>query len=260
MVSGIGRFGMNARHFRALAASLWPYACFLVLALTIMTVSRLFLVYSYAGQMAGVSSLANIMERGWHFDMVVICGVCLVAMLVQWLAPGRFLLSKSWRRALVAWLVTWLMLIVWNEAATPDFIAEFGVRPNRLFVEYLNTPVEIFLTIWAAHRSALLIGIALVASIGILAVRLMRTTVQYALRWPLRLVILAPLCVVLFYGMRGSTGHRPLGISYAAISTDPLINTLPLNSTYSVLHAVEQMISEDTVSYTHLTLPTSDLV
>jgi hypothetical protein len=67
-------------------------------------------------------------------------------------------------------------------------------------------------------------------------------------------VILAPLCVALFYGMRGSTGHRPLGISYAAISTDPLINTLPLNSTYSVLHAVDQMISEDkeVQAYSHL--------
>jgi len=244
----------SARHFRALAASLWPYFCFLLLALAVMTVSRLFLVSSYSSQMTGVASMADVMERGWRFDMVVICGVCLVAMLVQWLAPGSFLLSRVWQRVLVAWLVTWLMLIVWNEAATPDFIAEFGVRPNRLFVEYLNTPIEIFLTIWAAHRGALLIGIALVVITGFLAVRLMRTRVEHALPWPLRLVILAPLCVALFYGMRGSTGHRPLGISYAAISTDPLINTLPLNSTYSVLHAVDQMISEDkeVQAYSHL--------
>ena len=254
MVSGIGRFGMSIPHFRALAASLWPYLCFLLLALTVMTASRLFLVSSYSSQLTGVSSLANIMERGWHFDMVVICGVCLVAMLVQWLAPDRFLRSKSWQRVLVTWLVAWLMLIVWNEAATPDFMAEFGVRPNRLFVEYLNTPTEIFLTIWATHRGALLIGVALVVISGFLAVRLMRTAVQQPPPWPLRLVILAPLLVLLFYGMRGSTGHRPLGISYAAISTDPLVNTLPLNSTYSVLQAVDQMISEDKAvqAYSHL--------
>jgi len=119
----------SARHFRALAASLWPYFCFLLLALAVMTVSRLILVSSYSSQMTGVASMADVMERGWRFDMVVICGVCLVAMLVQWLAPGSFLLSRVWQRVLVAWLVTWLMLIVWNEAATPDFIAEFGVRP-----------------------------------------------------------------------------------------------------------------------------------
>lgn len=254
MVSGISRPGVMVGHFKALLASLWPYFCFLLLALAVMTASRLFLVSSHSGQMTGVSSMVGVMERGWHFDMVVICGVLLVAMLVQWLAPGGFLLGKFWRRALVAWLVTWLMLIVWNEAATPDFIAEFGVRPNRLFVEYLDTPTEIFLTIWAAHRSALLIGIALVAISGFLAVRLMRTTVSHAPPWPLRLVILAPLLVVLFYGMRGSTGHRPLGISYAATSTDPLVNDLPLNSTYSVLHAVVQMTREtdEIQAYSHL--------
>lgn len=254
MLTGGSPFSATVRHIVALVASLWPYLCFLMLALAVMTMSRLFLVFSYSRQMAGVASLAEVMVRGWHFDMVVICGVCLLAMLVQWLAPGRFLLSTSWRRALTAWLVIWLMLIIWNEAATADFIAEFGVRPNRLFVEYLDTPKEVFATIWAAHRSALLIGIALVAMAGFLAPRLLRTTARHAPPWPLRVVVLAPLLLVLFYGMRGSAGHRPLSISFAAISNDPLVNSLPLNSTYTVLHAVTQMLSEadEIQAYSHL--------
>lgn len=251
---GISLIGTTVRHFSSLAASLWPYACFVVLALAVMTTSRLFLIISHSGQIPAASSFAMIMARGWRFDMVVICGVCLVPMLLQWLAPNRFLLGRFWQRLLVGWLVIWLMLIVWDEAATPDFIAEFGVRPNRLFVEYLNTPTEVFLTIWAAHRAALLIGIALVATTGFMALRLMRMRVRHAPPWPLRLVLLAPLLVLLFYGLRGSTGHRPLGISVAAVSTDPLVNTLPLNSTYSVLYAVRQMLAEDNQlqAYSHL--------
>ncbi len=257
MVSDISRPGVIVDHFKALLESLWPYFCFLMLALTVTTISRLFLMSSYSGQMTGVSSMVSVMERGVRFDMVVICGVLLLAMLVQWLAPGRFLLSNLWQRALTTWLVVWLMLIVWDEAATADFIAEFGVRPNRLFVEYLDTPTEVFLTIWAAHRSALLLGIALVAMAGFLVPRMMRTTRTTARRappWALRVVLLAPLLVVLFYGMRGSTGHRPLGISYASISNDPLVNALPLNSTYSVLYAVRQMLSEadEIQAYSHL--------
>lgn len=246
---------MTIRHFLALAASLRPYLCFLILALVVMTTSRLFLFVSYSDQMRGVVSLADVMGRGWRFDMVVICGVCLLAMLVQWLVPGHWLLSKSWQRLLTAWLVTWLMFIVWNEAATSDFIAEFGVRPNRLFVEYLGTPKEVFETIWAAHRSALLIAIALVAMAGYLATRIMlRTTTSHAPPWPLRVVVLTPLMVLLFYGMRGSVGHRPLSISSAAISTRPLVNALPLNSTYSVLYAVRQMLEEtdQLQAYSHL--------
>lgn len=254
MVADISRVSMSAGHFSALAASLRPYLCFMMLALAVMATSRLFLFVSYSHQLRGVVSLAEVMERGWHFDMVVVCGVCLLAMLVQWLAPGSWLLSKSWRRVLTVWLVGWLMFIVWNEAATSDFIAEFGVRPNRLFVEYLSTPREVFETIWAAHRSALLVGVALVAIAGYLAPRMLRTTIWHAPPWPLRVVVLAPLLVLLFYGLRGSLGHRPLGISFAAISTDPLVNALPLNSTYSVLYAVRQMLHEtdQLQAYSHL--------
>ena len=212
-----------------------------------MTASRLLLAWHYAGHLAGGAGLAQVMSRAWHFDLVVVSAVCLVVVLVQWLAPARFLMSSAWRHISAAWLSFWLMLIVWNEAATPDFMAEFGVRPNRLYVEYLGTPKEIFLTIWEAHRPALLTGVTLTALSGFLAWARLHARVQRPPPLALRLVAMVPVLLALAIGVRGSIGHRPLNISYAASSSDPVINDLALNSTYSALHALVQMRRENDV-------------
>ena len=43
---------------------------------------------------------------------------------------------------------------------------------------------------------------------------------------------------------RGTLGHRPINPSLVYFSTDPLINSLTLNSTYSVAHALKQLGDE----------------
>lgn len=225
-----------------------------------MTASRLLLAWQYRDRLAAGPGLAEVMSRAWHFDLVIISAVCLVVVLAQWLAPGRFLMSGAWRRISAAWLSFWLMLIVWNEAATPDFMAEFGVRPNRLYVEYLDTPKEIFLTIWEAHRTALLLGIALTALTGFLAWTRLHARVHRPPPLALRFMALMPVLLVLFIGVRGSVGHRPLNISYAASSSDPVVNDLALNSTYSVLHALVQMRRENDVIKAYGKIPQEEVI
>lgn len=41
------------------------------------------------------------------------------------------------------WLCTGLIALLFMEVATPTFIAQFDVRPNRLFIEYLDAPREV---------------------------------------------------------------------------------------------------------------------
>ncbi|NMU53456.1 LTA synthase family protein, partial [Vibrio parahaemolyticus] len=57
---------------------------------------------------------------------------------------------------------------------------------------------------------------------------------------------LLALFVVLFgvAGARSSLGHRPLNPAMVAFSNDPLLNDLALNSSYSLLFAVNSMKSE----------------
>lgn len=85
-----------------------------------------------------------------------------------------------------------LIFIVFMEVATPQFIMQYDARPNRLFIEYLGYPQEVFSTLWHGFRIALLRGCALTVVLGIALVRLLKRTaagmtpaassVEYA--WP----------------------------------------------------------------------------
>ncbi|MDC2890276.1 sulfatase-like hydrolase/transferase [Psychrosphaera sp. G1-22] len=52
------------------------------------------------------------------------------------------------------------------------------------------------------------------------------------------------LFIVLFLCARGTVGHRPINPALVYFSTDPLINSLTLNSTYSVAYALNQFGDE----------------
>lgn len=61
-------------------------------------------------------------------------------------------------------------------------------------------------------------------------------------KWrPLLAIFVVLLCVA---GARSSLGHRPLNPAMVAFSNDPLLNDLALNSSYSLLFAVNNMKSE----------------
>jgi phosphoglycerol transferase MdoB-like AlkP superfamily enzyme len=160
--------------------------------------------------------------------------------------PGALLRSRTWEWVRRAWFSTWMLVLTFNEAATPAFMAEFGVRPNRQYVEYLNTPGVVFSTIWHANRASFLTGIGLAALAAYAARRLLQR-VPAGLSAPApwaRLLVLLPLLVATGYAARGSLGHRPLSASNAAVSADATVNDLALNSTYSVAYAIRQLLHE----------------
>lgn len=225
---------------RALASCLRPVAVFAGLALAVFTVSRLFLAWRYSDRLAATDGLAAVLSRSWLFDAVVICAICAPVVLVLALAPSRLLASRGFRIGVGMWFASFLALVVFNEAATPDFMAEFGVRPNRLYVEYLDTPTEIAATIWTAHRTGLFVGVASSALGWWLAWRLMRPQGGGSPMpsWSARFLAFTPLVLLLCVGARGSIGHRPLNISHSAFSTDSAVNDLALNSSYSVAKAI----------------------
>src|SRR5262249_51992978 len=125
--------------FRGLRAAIQPLAVFFLLAMLVFAASRLGLAAWLWARIPG-HGLGVVLGRGLRFDLVVVCAVCLLALLPQVLLPSVLLRTAAWDRFLRLCLTGWLMLITFNEAATPSFIREFGVRPNRQYVEYLDTP------------------------------------------------------------------------------------------------------------------------
>lgn len=244
----------------AVVAALMPLMAFAVLAMATFNVSCLLLCWQQATHFAATEEFYAVLARAWRFDVVVVSSVCVLPAIVHWIGPARLLCSHWWRNMQAIWLAAWLTFIVWNEAATPDFLVEFGVRPNRLYLEYLGNLHELLPTLWGAHRAALATGLMLAAGSGLLGWRVFRRPQREVAPWPLRVVALAPVVLFLAVGARGSTGHRPLNISFAASSADALVNQLPLNSTYSALHALWQMRRETSVLVPYVYMDTGEIV
>jgi hypothetical protein len=55
-------------------------------------------------------------------------------------------------------------------------------------------------------------------------------------------------------------GHRPINPSYVYFSNDPLINSLTLNSIYSVAHAYKQFGNEENASKLYGKIATDDAI
>ena len=131
--------------------SFWgPYLIFIKLLLTgliILCLSRLGLVVWQWDRVIAATSLPTIFWQGLRADLIM------MGMLIVPLALGMPLLAnrfgwKIWQNLVLIWGVLVIVLISFMEASTPAFISQYDLRPNRLFVEYLRYPKEVFATLW----------------------------------------------------------------------------------------------------------------
>lgn len=231
-----------------LAALAGPFAALLTLllaGLAILSLSRLALVAWQWERVHATGIVFQILVQGVRADLILL-GYCLAPPLL--LAP---LLAQrrsfgAWRALTLAWAGAMLVFIVFMELSTPQFIMQYDVRPNRLFVEYLNYPREVFATLWHGFRTALLLGCALTAILGAGLVRQLRRTAGGMRPWPARRLLLAwpLLCLIVFMQIRSTLGHRPANPALFALSGDAMVNSIIINSPWSVLDAVRAMDSE----------------
>ncbi len=229
-------------------------ACLAVLAL-----SRAGLVTWQLGRVeaAGGSRLVFIFLQGLRFDVVTL-GLLLgpPAILSPVFATSRRL-AGGWIRFLRVYCLLVLAIVVFLEAATPSFVNEFDVKPDRRFVEYLIYPKEVFGMLISAYGLQLLLATALVAGAVYVLNRALGRQVAPGERLPLwRAALLVPLLAVISVAaVRSTLDHRPVNASTVVFSTDPLANQLPLNSTYTVLYALYEMTGEEEdFSYRTVTL------
>src|SRR3546814_5221920 len=64
---------------------------------------------------------------------------------------------------------------------------------------------------------------------------------------------------VIFMAIRGTLSHRPINPSTVAYCGDGMLNTLPLNSLYSVLYAIYSIKNERSASDVYGNLPDEEL-
>ncbi len=236
---------------KALATSmricLAQIAIFSIACLFLWSVSRfIYISFLYHERILSMSMDSFILLQGIRFDIVTIGYIIAIPMLLAlMLSPFK----KPWhyfQRLLTWYFCSVFAVVVFLELSTPSFIDQFDIRPNILFVEYLKYPKEVISTLLGAYSVDLMAACMIVpsATLGVWAVlRRSRSTNASSIKGNL---ILAPICIVVtFIGIRSTFDHRPVNPSVVAATPDLMVNSLALNSTYSVLYAVYAGVEDE---------------
>jgi phosphoglycerol transferase MdoB-like AlkP superfamily enzyme len=237
-----------------------PIAAMMLLGLVILTASRIGLVIWKLDRVNATGKLAEILLHGIRVDIIQLCLLSIIPVLLAPIFATRHFFN-FWRKFTYIWVISAIVFIVFLEAATPGFIAEYDVRPNRIFVEYLKYPNEILSMLWRGFKADIFAGIGFT----LLAIWGMRrfmhpwlsstptwSNKKLNLFWPLFLILIA-------FGIRSTIGHRPANPALFAITQDSMVNSLVLNSSYSVFYAIYGLQHENKSSKIYGKMPKDEL-
>ena len=226
----------------SLLTVLRPLAIFAGAMLAMLSAVRLGLVLWQLDRVSAAHMLGAVFLQGLRFDLVLVGALSMPVALVLPLFCTSTTLLRFGKPLLLVYFVACFVGAVFMETATPSFIAQFDARPNRLFVEYLIYPKEVGSTLLAGYLPQLIAAVIAVA----LSVWLMQRTLRNGLRgvrkihWATAVAVAPVLFALCFFAARSTLDHRAVNPSTVAISTDPMVNDLALNSSYTVLYAVYQ--------------------
>ena len=237
-----------------------PLIAMLILGLVLLSASRIGLVLWKFERVIDTGKLANILLQGVRVDIMQLCLIALIPLLLApILATPR--LFKVWQKLMYVWVIVAIVSLVFLEVATPGFIGEFDVRPNRIFVEYLKYPNEVFSMLGRGFKA----HVFAVVGASMLAVWLMHhfmlpwlkmksswSNKKIWLIWPFIFVLTA-------FGIRSTLGHRPANPALFAITADSMVNSLVLNSGYSVTYATYNLIQETKSSDIYGKMPREEI-
>src|SRR3546814_570733 len=155
--------------------------------------------------------------------------------------------------------MAWFLLVL-LEVSTPQFIQEYDTRPNRLYVEYLKHPQEVFGMLWKGYKGVILSALVVLAAfIWIGHALFAHTAPDQPMTWWLRPVVSLVAAAVIFLAIRGTLGHRPINPSTVAYCGDSMVNTLPLNSLYNVTYAIYSMKNERSAADVYGKMPAPEI-
>lgn len=225
----------------------WPFAVFCALALGSLTLSRIALGLWQLERVDAVAGWQEMLLQGIRVDFATICWLWGVPAMFTLLLAGPHAIGRGWMQLMRVWLTVGLWLMLFLEISTPSFVTEYGVRPNRLYVEYLIYPKEVLSMLWAGRKAELLLAVvfsgAVLAGGWWLSGRLLRG-ISFP-RWYWRPAFALLILAIGFLGARSSLGHRALNPAMVAFADDPLVNALTVNSAYSLFFAIKQMGAEE---------------
>ncbi len=215
---------------------LFKYYLFMI---TIFFIGRLglFIYYFDSFKDSGVNYWLTFIY-GLRMDTMTTSILLIIPVILLTLSPN--ILSKVVNTFLRFYFLIVLSILIYIENATFPFIAQYDVRPNYLFVEYLEYPKEVFSMIIADYKLALFIAFSMIGTFAYYFLKYTKKDFSDDFKTPYlkRVALFLPLAIVLFIGIRSSFEHRPANISDAMYSSDRMVNEITKNSIYSIGYAI----------------------
>ncbi|MFD2179822.1 LTA synthase family protein [Veronia pacifica] len=236
----------KTRTFKKYLGPVYPFAVFIGLCLAVFTISRLGLSIWQADRVSEHHGWLPILLSGLRIDLTSLSWLFILPAFISCFVPSKGVINKGWWLIARVWMTLGLWFVVYMELATPSFIAEYNLRPNRLFIEYLIYPKEVFSMLWTGYKLELFIGfVGSIISIvgGWKLSRRVTEDLTYP-RWYFKPVAGFAVLLIMFMAARSTLGHRAINPAMVAFAPDPLVNDLVLNSPYSMLFAAKNMSSE----------------
>ncbi len=222
---------------------LWTLFSFFIVALILLSFSRLALILWQSERTLINDAWFQIIFNGFRIDISIVSYLTILPLLLVILSFFIGKISPFIKPIIRLWFVLALIILTFFEVITPTFILEYDLRPNRLFIEYLIYPKEVFSMLFSGYK--LEISLSFVT----LFIAYKSSTLLFNNTWKSTpsiskkylSIISVTLILICFLGARGTLGHRPINPAMVSFSTDHLLNDLSLNSLYSTLFALKQM-------------------
>ena len=238
----------SAAHLRRFTQWAGPYATLVqmvIAGLLLLSLSRIGLVAWQWGRVDATGIIDKILLQGLRADLILLGYLLVVPVLLAPLMAHRHS-ARAWNLLTVAWASVGLLFIIFMELSTPQFIMQYDFRPNRLFIEYLSYPKEVAATLWNGFRTAVVLGVCGTILLSVLVFRMLRAASTSANMWSSKAVLFSwPLLVlVVAFQIRSTTDHRPANPATFALSGDAMVNSLIINSPWSVIDAITSLRKE----------------
>jgi len=210
---------------------------FLFIALFFL--GRLGLYVLYFDRLSDISLAQSLLSflYGLKLDTMTTSIVLIIPALFLSIAPQKF--ARAMAAIISGYVLIFLLIALYVENATFPFVAQYDVRPNYLFVEYLKYPKEVSSMILKEYPMQLIAALVMLILTAWGYLRFSPLKLEAAIRTPLwrRILMILPIGVLLFLGIRSSIGHRPANISDALYCTNRMVNEIAKNSLYSIGYA-----------------------
>ena len=247
--------------FFAWAGPYAPLLAMYAMGLALLSVSRIALMLWQSERVAATGIWDTMLVQGVRVDIIQLSLLSIVPVLILPL----FSLRRAWplwQAFTRVWIIAAIALLVFLEVASPPFIQEYGVRPNRFFIEYLKYPREVMAMLWGGYKLEVFSGLLVTGLLTWLAGRLLGPWRQQASRWPWWAVMLSwPLAVlVVLLGVRSTLDHRPANPALFALTPDTMVNSLILNSAWSVTYEAYRMKDEARSSEIYGAMKSEDIL